>query len=387
MSDEINELIKKINNETDPKVILNLRGRLINALKKEQKNQKDPNIKQILDITIVNELEKHKKHIEEMRKNNQNIPITEKLALKVKEISSTIEIFMKKNDVIGKIKNGVKSASISAIFVTAISAGITLLSGGVVNLQLLASLVPTNCYLGLSSLMAALTTDTPISKMYKELDKKPEEINTLVEFTKKYIIENKDFIQALMQDEKEENVKKLIENEKKLISMYEEIIANVPNDEMRQIMTLEKIDVMKKLEKNYCLLENNYLAERIQMTNEEYQEMNSEKRSLVLKMKAEELFIKDVGEEVIKKVGKYTTISYAVRIALSTLFPSLKFTSITDAMLPFIYSLIGTLLASGKIAKAINMKKTDYSKNIIKVTHPELFEEAIELQKTAISTI
>ena len=63
-------------------------------------------------------------------------PIPEKVALKVKEIAATMELFLRKKDVLGRLKNGSVSAVISGVFTAAVSLGITALTGGAITVWL-----------------------------------------------------------------------------------------------------------------------------------------------------------------------------------------------------------------------------------------------------------
>lgn len=389
MNKEIEELNEKIKNTEDQKELLNLRGRLIKVLKTEAKNQKNVQLKNSLELKVLEELKKHKENISNLKKEfkNNKASISDKLALKVKEIATTIEIFMRKNDILERIKNGAVSGVISALFASSISLGVALISGAPITLPLLASLIPTASYLGLSSLISGSLNETVKSKLYKKYEKLPEEIPKMEKFSKEYITDNKVFIETLLKEEKEKDIIKQIENEKILINEYARIIENAPNDDMKQVLILEKIDVMKKLEYNYALLENNYLAERLSITSDDYKKITADKNKLLFDMKKDEMFFKEVTENLAKKIGKTTAISYACRMALSTIFPSLQFTSVTDALTPFLYTALGNLCTSGKIKESIKMKKIDFTREVIKLSHPELFEEELNNQKTAVQAL
>ena len=147
--DELRTLIEECN---DDKKILNYRGKLIKLLKKEIKETENKKIKDNLNLELIEELTKHKAHISTMLNNKQKYSIPERVGLKVKEIAKTIEIFMQKEDILGKLKKGALSTVTSSLFISAITLAISSISGPV-TLATLASLLPTFSYIGLSNII------------------------------------------------------------------------------------------------------------------------------------------------------------------------------------------------------------------------------------------
>ena len=96
MNKEINELKEKIKSSSDSKEILYLRGKLISNIKKSIKDEKNRQIKTKLNFELVYELQKHKDHILKMKQDakEKKYPISERVSLKIKEISTVIEIFL-----------------------------------------------------------------------------------------------------------------------------------------------------------------------------------------------------------------------------------------------------------------------------------------------------
>ena len=135
------------------------------------------------------------------------------------------------------------------------------------------------------------------------------------------------------------------------------------------------IDVMKKLEYNYLCKENDYSNNKINLSNEEYDQLAKEKSNLQRNIAIREMFVEDTLKQTSINIAKKTGITYASRILLSSIFPSLSFTNVTDALTPFLYTLLGNTFSMGKLSDLIKMKKTDYTGTIIKLTHPELFEK------------
>ena len=377
MNKEINELKEKIKSSSDSKEILYLRGKLISLIKKSIKDEKNRQIKTKLNFELVYELQKHKDHILKMKQDakEKKYPISERVSLKIKEISTVIEIFLQKKDILGRLKVGVMSGGVSALFASAVSLGITLFAGGSIGIATLASLVPTACYLGLSSIISSMVEGTAKSKMFKRMETSSEDAKKELDFCKEYISDNKNFIDAVVKEPTLTELDEKINNEKLLIKQYETIIEKAPSNEIKQVITLEMIDVMKKLEYNYLCKENDYSNNKINLSNEEYDQLAKEKSNLQRNIAIREMFVEDTLKQTSVNIAKKTGITYASRILLSSIFPSLSFTNVTDALTPFLYTLLGNTFSMGKLSDLIKMKKTDYTGTIIKLTHPELFEK------------
>ena len=105
--EEINEKIASLQGENLQEE-LNLRGKLVNALKKEVKQEKDKNKKALLEVELIKAIEEHKKTILKLEKEQgKAISIPKRVGLKVTEIADTIKIFMKKQDILVKLKTSV----------------------------------------------------------------------------------------------------------------------------------------------------------------------------------------------------------------------------------------------------------------------------------------
>ena len=377
MNKEINELKVKITSSSDSKEILYLRGKLISLIKNSIKDEKNRQIKTKLNFELVYELQKHKDHILKMKQDakEKKYPISERVSLKIKEISTVIEIFLQKKDILGRLKVGVMSGGVSALFASAVSLGITLFAGGSIGIATLASLVPTACYLGLSSIISSMVEGTAKSKMFKRMETSSEDAKKELDFCKEYISDNKNFIAAVVKEPTLTELDEKINNEKLLIKQYETIIEKAPSNEIKQVITLEMIDVMKKLEYNYLCKENDYSNNKINLSNEEYDQLAKEKSNLQRNIAIREMFVEDTLKQTSINIAKKTGITYASRTLLSSIFPSLSFTNVTDALTPFLYTLLGNTFSMGKLSDLIKMKKTDYTGTIIKLTHPELFEK------------
>jgi hypothetical protein len=377
-------LSQRIEESHDSKEILHLRGQLIELLKKTIKETSDGNLKMQLDVALYDEMKKHKDHIEKMRKEAKvkKYPISEKLSLKVKDISASMEVFKKRLDMPGRLKQGVVSGAVSGIFSIAVSAGIGLIGGNPL-MSAISLAVPTACYVGLSSVISSLFSGSQKSQIYKKLDDAPEEARKELDFCQRCISNNEPFIRLLMAEGKLKDTKERIRNEEQLIKEYKKIIEQAPSDQIRQVITLEMVDVMKTLQHNYAYLENEVKNNREQLSEEDYQKVINRKEALKIEIDSQNSFYKDSIKTVAKNVVKQTAISYAARIALAGLFPgtavgkalSFKDKSTFDKLSPLLYTALGNVFSIGGVAKSIQSQKTDYTGTILQMTRPELFEK------------
>ena len=376
---QLNELVKKISMTTDAKEILYLRGKLIKLIKKEIKNNKDSIQVEKFNIMLYDELKKHKDHIALMKKskNVDNNSISEKLALMVKDISTTIEVFMQKKDVFGKIKNSIISGVTSSLYGTAILFGINIVTGAPCSIAMLASLIPTTCYFGLSGILTALLKKTNKSLMLEKYDKSPDELIKEIQFCEKFIVNNTRFIQLSLNEKKITDLKEKIENEKQLIEEYNKIIDNAPNEDVRKNVLVEMLETMKKLDNNYMIVNNELANDRIKMSEDEYKKFALDMKKLKNDIFVKDLFFKETSMAVAKNVVKGSAIMYASQIILSSLFPSLKYVSFSDALIPLIHNLLTNIMSLGDISKSVKMVKSSYINKVIEVSHPELFEQAL----------
>ncbi len=395
MNETVNNIMilaERLENSKDSKEILHLRGQLITMIKKATKDSKNAEMKMQLDLLLYEQMKKHKAHIEKMRKEAKakKYPISERLALRVKDISISQEIFKKKLDLPGRLKSGLISGAVSGLFSVAISAGFTLLTGGAGAglLAIVSAAAPTAAYIGLSSVITSLFSGTQKSELYKKYDNAPGEAKKELDFCQRCITNNEPFIRALAGERQLTDIKDRIKNEEQLIREYEKIIEQAPTDQIRQVITLEMVDVMKTLEYNYAYLANEYENNRAQLTQEDYQKVLARRNNLKVEIESRSSFFKDSAKAVGKNILKQTAVSYAARMALVALFPNsigaaLRFDKgIMDKLSPFLYTALGNVFSIGSVANSIKAQKTDYTGSILKMTRPELFEKQRDEART-----
>lgn len=371
--EEINQKIISLKGENLQEE-LNLRGKLIKAIKEEIKKEKDANKKVLLNAELLKNLEEHKKTILKLEKEQGKIiDIPKKVGMKIQEIADTIKIFMGKEDILNKLKMAGLSTTVCTAFMTAITVGLSGLTG-TLSLSTLASLFPSICYVALSNVIRMGLTETEKSKLMKVLAN-GSEISKLTEaFVKENILENKEFLEDLKTYKKLEksNYNEAIILAKKLIEHYKKMAENAPNKEIKNSIRLELVGILTELNKYLDIKMKNYIDDK-----EDVKFIDLEKERAAVKL---ELFnlssnLKDVSIETGKNIGKSAIGMYLSRMLLSTIFPTLKFTDVSSALQPLLYTIISNLATADKLKEKINIAKSNYIEQIIKFHNKDLAEE------------
>ena len=371
------ELIKKLEEleEDNYKEQIHLRGQLINIIKKEIKEEKDATKKAKLELGLYDELKKHDLTIDKYKNSGKYISIPEKVGLKVQEISTAIKLFMKKHDIIGKVKQaGINTATGGAIAV-AISLALAAVTGGV-SLATLAATIPSVSYIGLSSLLKSFTNKTTMEKLLDSYDNKDKNAEELKEYIKKYIIANVELQESLKEFNSSKNVKEKANALNKLINDFEILIKNAPTDEIKYCIQNEQTGYMHELKKCYLKIRENYIHDKEKMTVSEFATLEKEITALNMKILENEYFLKDAVKDAAKNTGYSVAIMTIARMALSAAFPSLAITSINDMLTPAAMVAISNILSIPSFKDKIPLKPSEYKDKIMKMDK-EKFKEKL----------
>lgn len=370
------ELQKKLAElgDNNPEEVLELRGKLIKTLKETIASTKDYSVKTTLRLELKNELEKHKAHIKKMQATKTyNLP--KKVGLKVKEIATTIKLFTEKKDLINKAKAVVTNTVVSSVIVGGITMGLNFLTGGTISLALLASLVPTMSYIGLSNVLRQAITDTPYTSLLKLDDQKEKVFTEAQQFGNDYILNNKEFLELLLSKSKEKDNNNLIAINENLITKYKEIIKNAPNEKIKQSLTLELINAMQDLKSCLEKKKRAYIKDKEQMSALDYAKLEKRYLQLCADLYQEENFIPDATKNAFKNIKVSAATMYTARLVLSAFFPSLAFDSLKDVVTPFIITVLNNMTNMGDFKNKVKLVNTKYTDLLIKMNKPELFKE------------
>ncbi len=370
---KIEEIRKKLEESTSYKDIILYRGRLIDALKDAIKFEKNEGKKKELDTELYIELKKHRDYLKKASSKDE-IPLSEKVGYAVKEISTIIEVFLKKRDLLGVLKNSAVSTVLSSVVVIGMNAGLTLLFGGVSG-PILVGLIPTISYIGLSNVINSLIRGTNKTKFYDRLDTSSDDIKKEKDFVDKNIVKNEEFLKCYVKETKINDLDEKIENERKLIDEYKKIIEAAPSNDLKKVLKLEMINIMKGLKSNLENKESKYIGGVIKLTNEEADNLEKEIGSVTSNIHKEEMFVKEVMQTTVTNIGKSAVTMYLARMILSPIFPSLNFASLEDYSMPLLYTILNNIVNASNISKRIKMQKSNYTGTIIAINRPDLFEE------------
>ena len=375
------ELIKKLQEDIPLEEQINYRGELISAIKKEIKESNDQKEIVTLRLELYNELKKHKDMINELQK-NKDLPIPQRVGLKVKEIANTINLFKEKNDTTTKLKGAVKGTTISSLFAGAITVGLAALGEAPLTLATLATAIPVVCYCGLSSLVRMPFTQTNWTKMVKNLDASPEYKNKIISFMEEKVKNNQKLLELIKKKMNKPSEEELLKINNEMIEKYQQLINTAPVDELRRILTFEKINILNEQKKIYENIKKEYIKSKRDLTLPEFAELERKLVATDISIAADNTFLKDV----LKQGGKDFTISagtiVAARSILSNFFPGYAISDLASLSVPVIFSLLGSISNMGNVKKKIELEKEDYNK-LKNNINPEQLKEKYGLDNNA----
>lgn len=374
------ELRKRITSlkDNEPREVLKLRGELITLIKKEMRDEKDKVKQNSLRMELYEELKKHKEHISKMNDSEEvkTYPISERVALKVKEIAATINVFKEKHDVVGKAKNVIVNTGISGLVVTGISLGLAAL-GGTASLATLAGLVPTLAYVGLSNLVRTSLKDTDFSKNIKLKDNKDEIIAKVREFTKEYLLGNKEYMELLNNKKNAKTKEELVAINEQLISHYKHIINNVPMEELGIQFKLELLNILRELKEYYKEQKEDYIHDRNKMTLKEFANLEKKILNIDIELFKEENYFREAGKKVGENITINTVTMYVARLVLSGIFPSLALDSISDIVTPFLITVLNNVANIENIRDTLKLRDSKYNDVVVKINNSEKLREMV----------
>ena len=383
------ELKKEIEQTESLKEKIKLEGRLIALLKEKIREEKNPSEKNLLRLELTNELEKHKKTIEENKtSSNKKIPISEALALKIKEIATTINIFAEKKDIISKLKTAGISTTISTIFALGIGTALTSVLSGALTLPVLASIIPTAAYIGLSNLIRIPFKKTSWEEYLKDLDTKDEEITKMKEFNENNIKNNVELLNYVKQSKEAKSVEELAKAIEGIISTYKEIEKKTDIKSCKYVLNAEITSQMNRLKKCYEQEVKDYIRDKKSMTNKEFIQLEKKSLNLDRELLERKSYFSETGKELGKEITLNTAAMLGTKLCLSTIFPSFAFHSLSDVAMPFIISVLNSATNIDTIKKKIKIKESKYCGKYIEANAnlKEILEKIMSKSK-AIKTV
>ncbi len=335
---------------------INLNGKLINLYKKQVLLEKQDSSKMSARYKLLELQKQQKELVRNYKKQNKDIKLHEKVALTVKDIANTINVFLNEKDLLTKVKNIIKETSFGTLETTAFMIIIALISpvfGGIgFSLSTIAKALPVASYVGLTSVIRNCLSKTQFQEFQYY---QSEEYN---EYVKQFKEENQTLLNEFnnLLNEKNNCVsteEKLNVNEG-LIKKLDEISSKIKDDGLRRTYQLQAYGFVKE-NKNLCQkVIDDYLDGRSdnKKRHKEYQEKLS-------KINMEMFKRGNSIEAALKAAGKEAGLSLSVTIiakAIMTLVaPNSTFSikSINSFVIPLFLALTNGITSamsySGKL--------------------------------------
>lgn len=370
------ELIKSLETASANEKVC-LRGRLISLMKSEIKKEKDPQKIAKLRLELLEELNKHKTHLKSVSQNKiqGKITLKEKMGLKIQQLSTTMKIFMEKHDVIERAKNFVKNTASGAMFAGAITTVFTLASGGAITLPVLASLIPTTCYIGISNLVSMPFQNTSWTSFLKKYSNKEKDAKEVMNFLQNNLANNSALIDLTSKRTKTNDNQELAEINEKIIIEQDKLIAKAQNSELKEILTFEKINTLNDLKKQYQKIKKDHIKNRKQLSASEVLNLNKKMLSVDANLFKEDNFLKEVGKKSLKNLSISAATMYASRALMSVISPQYALTGLKDAITPLLFTVASNVSNMGNIKRMFRAKQKQYNNQKIILSDPEKFDE------------
>lgn len=366
--------IKNTKND-DYENLINLRGKLIFLYKKLEKEAVDENEKMNIRKIYLEELKKHKEIFKSYKKSDKKIPIKKSVAMNIKDIAYSMEIFIKEKDLFKKVKNiikdtalGVSSAALVALIV---SAAVCYFTKMPFTLSTIVSCAPSAAYIGLSSLIRNVTTKTQFEKY---LFINSNEYKSIVD---NFYNENKDLIEEIVNDKrKSENlyyINKITANEK-IIDKINILIDRTKISELKEGFELEILGLLRENKDIRLKIKDNY-EEGITNNKKLYVDNNKKLMKLNIQLFNKENSIKEAFKNAGDNFVKSFQIILITKAILAAVAPgTFPLNSIDKLSTPLLITAINNLINIPTYHGKRKNKDTSYDKKMLEEEKRKLLE-------------
>ncbi len=353
--------------ETDHKNRIHLTGRIIKLYKKLVSASPNDKEKMAARYKIIELQEQQRELTKDYKRSNQDIKISEKLALTIKDISNAIDIFMNKKDVITKIKNIIKETGIGSIETTGFMVLIALISplfGGVgFTLSMLANAIPVAGYIGLSSVIRNCLTKTEFQEYqyYQSEEYK--------EYVKAFKEENKTLFEELNSLIREKpaatNTEDKLKINEALISKIDEITNQIKDDGLRRTYELMALGFIRE---NKELCEEVIDAYRDEKNDdiEKYKEYNKRLTKINLELFKRGNSLKDALVHAGKQAGVSLAVMLISKAIITVMAPhsSYALKNINSLIIPLILAITNGIISIPAYTGKLKYQETKQDKEI-----------------------
>ena len=328
-------------------------------------------------------LKKHKGLVHEYRHDSkEKIPISEKVGLKVQEISKTIEIFLQEKDVLTKFKNTIRDTITSSASSLAILAGISLaiqaLTGLPVTLTSLASAMPIVAYIGLTSTLRNFTHKTEFQQFeYQQSDEYKEKV---AKFQEEHATEIQGIADLLKEKDGVQDPDKIVSINERLIALTDQLSKSCKIDGVRQAYELQSLGYYYESRACCEKIKDDYLEE-VYDDKERYKENNKRLSKINLEIFKRGNSFKDAIKDTGKSIVGGTAIMMVAKAVLALVAPGMfPIDSIKSFIEPFIFLVVNGIINIPTYADKLKYRETEYDGKV-KINELERIKQYLELAK------
>ena len=312
----------------------------------------------------------------------QKISIPEKLALRIKEISKTTEIFLKEKDVFTKFKNTIKQTVLGAgaavALVAGIGFGIQALTGLPVGMSSLASVMPIVAYVGLTSIIRNFSSKTEFQQYeYQQSDEYKELVE---EFNKEHEDEIKAIAKIIKEKQEFTEPDDIININESLIKHVDALAKSCDIDGVRQAFELQAYGYYRESQACCEQIKDDYLDE-VYDDKERYKENNKRLAKINYQIFKRGNSIKESVVHAGKSVAKGTAVMVAAKAILALIAPStFAIKGLQSFIEPFIFLLISGIIDIPTYTGKLKYRETEYEGKV-KVNELERIQKLLEIKK------
>ena len=349
--------------------LIHVRGELLSLYDKKQKHAENQEKKMAARVLYLEELKKQKETLQIYKSDDSlQLPINKKLGLTIQMIAKTMEVFMQEKDIGEKAKKIVKETALGvsgAAAITLTTAAIMSIFGGVIGYGAIVAMglpyiANTSTYIGLSSLVRNITSDTAFQQ-YRYLHS--EEYQNMVKAFYESHQEEFDEIQALLKK------KEALKDREEIMNLNEEIMKKY--DLISSQTNTKGIHENLELQIVSLLQESKSIREKIKEEYEDesnndrayYVENNKKLMNLNMRLFVKENSIKEAIQAAGKRFGKSVEVILITKAILGAVAPEVfPLKQVSDIGLPILISAINCVLSIPTYENKMKNKDTEFEK-------------------------
>ncbi len=316
---------------------------------------------------VIELLEKQKELTKGYKNSNTDLKLKDKVALTIKDIAKTIEIFLNKKDIITKTKNVLKETAIGSVeamgFIVIIGLIAPLVGGMPFSLSIIAKSLPVIGYIGLSSIIRNCLTKTEFQQyQYYQSEE-----------YKKYLEDFKKENQALLEElnnvlqEKQslEKPEEQLEINNELIKITDEIISKIKDDGLRRTYEIMAFGFLRE-NKDICQkVIDEYLDEKND-NKEKYKEYQKKLSKINIELFKRGNSLKDALVYAGKQAGLSLAVMIIAKSLITIMAPNSAYAlrNLNSLVIPLILAITNGIVSIPTYTNKLKYQETKEEKEI-----------------------